>query len=82
MADRCCGDCRYFEWTWEDGGQCGQCHRYPASVPVLLGGEGAPMAYMALHGIVMTEFPVMLCDEWCGEWRGRDDGGGVPGGQA
>ena len=42
------------------------CRRYPPIVPCMEGG------IIEEHGIMVTDHPLVLWDEWCGEWKEKE----------
>jgi hypothetical protein len=56
-----CGDCRFFDWLFDDYGiDFGSCHRFP---PVFVAGEGhsgQPEGWST---------PTVSALHWCGEFK-------------
>jgi len=58
--DKICIKCKYFEKTGE--GEPGECRHYPPDTHVV-------------DGELVTVFPQVLADEWCGEWTEQAEEG-------
>lgn len=43
----------------------GDCHRFPPSIPIV---------DEEIKGVQLVTFPIMFDEEWCGEWKAREDG--------
>jgi hypothetical protein len=74
MAEICCANCRFFSATisqvsalkYVDG--IGECRRNAPRGPVALAWAGADEPDHQ-HRAVMSPFPFMPADDWCGEFQ-------------
>ena len=69
MTEQTCGSCRFFNALWGEDSEDGQCRRFPPNVPSLEDAGGGSLSFVWDHGVAMVEFPVVLWDGWCGEWK-------------
>ena len=78
MTQMCC-ECRYWVGSWGDDGEDGQCRRYPPTTPCayVVRDQAYPNGERAVpveaHGMMLTDYPLVLWDGWCGEWKAKEE---------
>lgn len=75
MTETCC-TCRFWHGPWNDGEE-GQCRRFPPTAPCIEIVRDAACRHseravpVECHGLALTDYPIVLWDGWCGEWKGK-----------
>ena len=75
-----CENCRYWFEPWKADGEAeGQCRRFPPTTPCMeiVLDERFPRYERAVpveaHGMMLTDYPLVLWDGWCGEWKAKEE---------
>ena len=67
-----CGNCRFYHGQRVGATiMRGHCRRYPPSAPICVDvNDYEPPCWLEAYetGELMTEYPVVFDEEWCGEW--------------
>lgn len=78
MSEKRCGDCQFWEEEGENTGD-GQCHRYPPVLNLVALKWWVRHRKMGVGEVAMKSLPwyrpVADCDDWCGEFRPREESG-------